>query len=92
MSKERAAQTSSPAGAGSAGGTSRALELAGDSPELVAFALLRYLAQIEQASEGDRGDFDRTWLLDAYSECLRAVRGDRKPGMASGAKPRAVAR
>ena len=40
----------------------------------IAFALLRYLAQIEQ----DSGQiFDRAWMLDAYAECLETVRGNR---------------
>ena len=52
----------------------RPIDLAGDSPELIAFALLRYLAQIEQ----DSGQvFDRAWMLDAYAECLETVRGNR---------------
>jgi hypothetical protein len=58
------------------------VDLAGDSPELIAFALLRYLAQIEQQqaqSSGVRRQFDRQWLLDAYAECLAAVRGERRP-------------
>jgi hypothetical protein len=57
---------------------SRPVNLQGDSPELVAFALLRYLAQLEQARANETGTvFDRDWLLDAYSECLEAVRGKR---------------
>jgi hypothetical protein len=59
--------------------SSRAVDLAGDSPELVAFALLRYLAQIEQQASGmDRSTFDRDWMLDAYGECLEAAKGQRK--------------
>ena len=53
----------------------RPIDLAGDGPELIAFALLRYLAQIEQ--QDDSITFDRAWLLDAYAECLTAVRGER---------------
>jgi hypothetical protein len=59
----------------------RVVDLAGDSPEVIAFALLRYLAQIEQQqaqTSGVRRQFDREWLLDAYAECLEAVRGERK--------------
>jgi hypothetical protein len=44
----------------------------------VAFALLRYLAQLEQGSARQTGVvFDREWLLDAYADCLAAVKGDR---------------
>lgn len=53
----------------------RPIDLAGDSPELIAFALLRYLAQIEQ--QDDDIEFDRAWMLDAYAECLEAVNGKR---------------
>jgi hypothetical protein len=70
----------------------RPVELTGDSPELIAFALLRYLAQLEQ----DSGQaFDRAWMLDAYSECLEAVAGKRKPSAqlrpAAPARPAAAA-
>ncbi|WP_331295665.1 hypothetical protein [Methylobacterium hispanicum] len=58
--------------------SSKVPELSGDSPELIAFALLRYLAQLEQA-QSPRPQFDRTWLLDAYTECLSAVKGQRIP-------------
>lgn len=54
----------------------RAVNLQGDSPELVAFALLRYLAQLEQARVPETGVvFDREWLLVAYADCLNAVKG-----------------
>ena len=56
----------------------RPIDLAGDSPELIAFALLRYLAQLEQRDESMV--FDRGWLLDAYAECLEAVQGKRAGG------------
>jgi hypothetical protein len=56
----------------------RPLDLAGDSPELIAFALLRYLAQLEQRN--DDMEFDRAWMLDAYAECLEAVQGNRTRG------------
>ncbi len=59
-------------------GGSRPVNLQGDSPEVVAFALLRYLAQLEQGSARETGVvFDREWLLDAYADCLAAVKGDR---------------
>lgn len=54
----------------------RPIDLAGDSPELIAFALLRYLAQLEQVDNVAK--FDRAWLLDAYSDCLAAVKGNRR--------------
>jgi hypothetical protein len=58
----------------------RPVNLEGDSPEVVAFALLRYLAQLEQAQARDTGVvFDREWLLDAYADCLDAVKGNRAP-------------
>lgn len=62
----------------SAGGGvgSRPVDIAGDSPELIAFALLRYLAQLEQ--QDDTIKFDRAWMLDAYAECLEAVQGKRQ--------------
>ena len=53
----------------------KAVDLAGDSPELIAFALLRYLAQLEQ--QNDDIVFDRAWMLDAYAECLEAAKGTR---------------
>ena len=59
------------------GSGARPLELSGDSPELVAFALLRYLAQLEQQQD-ERIVFDRTWMLDAYADCLEAAQGKRK--------------
>ncbi len=59
-------------------GGSRPVNLEGDSPEVVAFALLRYLAQLEQSTARQTGVvFDRDWLLDAYADCLAAVKGDR---------------
>ena len=53
MAEERSAY-------GAVGG--KAVDLAGDSPELIAFALLRYLAQLEQ--QNDDIVFDRAWMLD----------------------------
>jgi len=50
------------------------IELIGDSPEIVALALLRQVAQVEDKSVLE---IDRAWLLDTYAECLAAVRGDR---------------
>lgn len=75
---------------------SRPVNLEGDSPELVAFALLRYLAQLEQGVAHETGIvFDREWLLDAYADCLKAVRGERdaapKAAASSGARKSAAA-
>jgi hypothetical protein len=59
-------------------GGARPVNLEGDSPEVVAFALLRYLAQLEQPRASETGTvFDREWLLDAYADCLEAVKGER---------------
>ena len=72
----------------------RPVDLEGDSPELVAFALLRHLAQLEQPRAASEGiDFDRDWLLDAYAECLEAVRGLRPlPSRETGAAAAAPAK
>ncbi|MPR08703.1 hypothetical protein [Microvirga tunisiensis] len=60
------------------GGGNRPVNLQGDSPEVVAFALLRYLAQLEQPRARQTGVvFDREWLLNAYADCLAAVKGER---------------
>jgi hypothetical protein len=57
----------------------RSVSLEGDSQELVAFALLRYLAQAEQGRATQNGvKFDREWILDAYADCLDAVKGQRR--------------
>ena len=63
--------------------------LAGNRTILVAFALLRYVAQIEQ--DDDSLVFDRKWVLDAYAECLAAVEGKRRPRVSTPRKsgPRA---
>jgi hypothetical protein len=61
------------------GSATRVIELVGDSPEIVALALLRQLAQLEQQETNPaRANFDRSWLLNAYAECLVAVRGQRQ--------------
>ena len=57
--------------------TGKPIELVGDSPEIVALALLRQVAQVEDKSVME---IDRGWLLDTYSECLAAVRGERSAG------------
>lgn len=73
---------------GPAGNANRPLDLTGDSPEIVAFGLLRYLAQIEQQEARQSGIprlFDRKWMLDAYAECLEAAKGQRVLGKESAA-------
>jgi hypothetical protein len=70
------AETRETARSGSTDTPSRALDLVGDSPELVAFGLLRSIVQLEQKQAAAK--IDRAWLLDAYAECLAAVKGNRK--------------
>ena len=53
-----------------------------DSPENVAFKLMQEIAKIEgKTIDRHRGaraaTFDRQWILDTFSECLQAVRGQR---------------
>ena len=55
---------------------SRGFELYGDSPELIAFAILRSVIQLGQA-KGET--FDKESLLATYAECLSAVKGNYKP-------------
>ncbi|MEJ8572051.1 hypothetical protein [Microbaculum marinum] len=70
------------------GPVSRAIELVGDSPELVALALLRQIAHIEGKSTAA---VDRKWILETYSECLDVVRGgDADGGSGRAAKGRAA--
>ncbi|RJF86445.1 hypothetical protein D3874_04895 [Oleomonas cavernae] len=76
---------------GAAGAGNRPLDLSGDSPELIAFGLLRYLAQLEQQESRQAGmtkTFDRKWMLDAYAECLEAAKGQRKLSVEPAAVPR----
>ena len=63
---------------GSGGSGTRVIELVGDSVEIVALALLRQVAQLEQRDSPGGEEFDRKWLLDAYAECLASARGERK--------------
>jgi hypothetical protein len=46
------------------------IEIAGDSEEAVALALLKIIMD----AEGD-DDVDRSWVLETYSACLATVRG-----------------
>lgn len=75
MALGRIGQSGLPTDSGAA---AKAIDLTGDSPEIVALALLRQLAQLEQQrSSASRPALDRKWVLDAYAECLAAVRGER---------------
>jgi len=53
-----------------------------NSPEQVAYKLLRDIAQLEKRSlfHGETGSADRQWLLDTYAECLEATMGNRSKG------------
>jgi hypothetical protein len=54
----------------------RAVELVGDSPELIAFVILKSIIQVTQARDR-QAVFDKEWLLSNYAECLDTVRGNR---------------
>ena len=62
------------------------LNPSGDSPEIVALALLERIArsegrQFERKPEDGMTAADRKWILDTYVECLNTVRGHRSmPG------------
>jgi hypothetical protein len=62
------------------------VDITGDSPELIAFVLLKSIVQVEQSRQ-EPHVFEKAWLLDTYAECLEAVQGKRTPAEA-GAKPR----
>lgn len=51
-----------------------------NSPEQVAFKLMQEVASVEGKDMFSHGKTpaDRKWILDTYTECLRAVRGFRK--------------
>ena len=58
------------------------LNPSGDSPEIVALALLERIARSEgrhfDVNPEDGGTTaDRKWVLDTYFECLTAVKGHR---------------
>lgn len=52
------------------------VDISGDSPELIAFVLLKSIVQIEQSRQQEHV-FEKDWLLDTYVECLHAVQGKR---------------
>lgn len=54
------------------------VDISGDSPELIAFVLLKSIVQVEQSRQ-EPHVFEKDWLLDTYAECLAAVQGKRAP-------------
>lgn len=46
----------------------------GQSPEQIAYTLLRHVASAEQQSLDEGASGGREWILDTYAECLRTVR------------------
>jgi hypothetical protein len=68
--------------------TPRAVELMGDSPELIAFVILKSIIQVEQARDRNVV-LDKEWLLSNYADCLAAVKGEyvAKEGLAKGRRP-----
>ncbi len=64
------------------------VDINGDSPELIAFVLLKSIVQVEQSRQ-EPHVFEKDWLLDTYAECLAAVQGKRVPAEPA-AKPRAT--
>jgi hypothetical protein len=67
------------------------VDISGDSPELIAFVLLKSIVQVEQSRQQPHV-FEKDWLLDTYAECLAAVQGKRVPlePAEPAAKPRAT--
>lgn len=59
--------------------TSAVVHIGENSPEEVAFKLMRHVSVIENKSlyAGEPNSVNRKWLLDTYAECLRAVQGNR---------------
>lgn|GEM_PF-5223105 len=64
------------------------VDITGDSPELIAFVLLKSIVQVEQSRQ-EPHVFEKAWLLDTYAECLEAVQGKRAPSEAT-PKPRST--
>jgi hypothetical protein len=61
------------------------IHIAENSPEHIAYRLLRDVALIEHKAITGPGEIkegwtraDRKWLLDTYSECLTSVQGNRQ--------------
>lgn len=59
-------------------GTPRGVELVGDSPELIAFVILKSIIQVSQAQDRN-AVFDKEWLLENYADCLAVVKGQMAP-------------
>lgn len=77
-------------GGGGGGGGGGGVDISGDSPELIAFVLLKSIVQVEQSRQQPHV-FEKDWLLDTYAECLEAVHGKRTPSASEGgAKTRAA--
>ena len=59
----------------------------GDSPEIVALALLERIARSEnrhfEAAPQQGSTADREWILDTYFDCLSAVQGHRAKSAAA---------
>lgn len=72
----------------STGRSGGGVDISGDSPELIAFVLLKSIVQVEQSRQ-QAHVFEKEWLLDTYAECLAAVQGKRVPADPV-AKPRAT--
>jgi hypothetical protein len=59
--------------------TKSSVHIGDNSPEEIAFKLMHQIARLEgraMAMDG-KTPADRKWVLDTYSECLAAVRGNR---------------
>jgi hypothetical protein len=66
------------------------VDISGDSPELIAFVLLKSIVQVEQSRQQPHV-FEKDWLLDTYAECLEAVHGKRtRSAPDAAAKPRST--
>ncbi len=50
-----------------------AVQITGDSPQAVAFAMLEAMAMNEGKPLGTGKSPDKKWLLETYKECLSAV-------------------
>lgn len=60
--------------------TNTVVHIGENSPEQVAFKLMEVAARIEGLQLYSHGEkpASRKWMLDAYAECLEAVKGYRK--------------
>jgi len=65
---------------------SEAVHIGENSPEEVAFKLLKIIANCESMNMppyigGNKTAPDRNWVLDTYAECLKAATGKRAPAL-----------